>query len=224
MSPRGPGRGGPRHMPNRPPSEFEERVVQIDRVARVVKGGRRFRFRATVVIGDRKGRVGLGVAKSGDVQGAIQKSIADAKKNMITVKTIRDTIPFAITARFAGAQLLLKPARPGTGIIAGGAVRPIVELAGITNILSKSLGSDNRINNAKAAVEAFKEIARTDISALSPPAKEVAKPAAVDAKAEAEDVAEKAEAAEKKAVSTAKKAKSSTAKAKPEPAGNKKAA
>lgn len=167
----------------RTPSEFEERVVQIDRVARVVKGGRRFRFRATVVIGDRKRRVGLGVAKAGEVQGAIQKAIAVAKKEMITVKVINDTIPFAITSQFAGAKLLLKPARPGTGIIAGGAVRPIVELAGITNILSKSLGSDNRINNAKATLKALAEIANTDISKIAP---DVVVPAVTEAPAEPE--------------------------------------
>lgn len=151
---------------NRPPSEFEERVVQIDRVARVVKGGRRFRFRATVVIGDGKHRVGLGIAKAGEVQGAIQKAIAVAKKDMITVKIVGDTIPFQTLSRFAGAKLLMKPARPGTGIIAGGAVRPVIELSGITNILSKSLGSNNRINNAKAAIVALKEIAATDLTKL----------------------------------------------------------
>src|SRR5205814_1558205 len=98
-------------------------------------------FRATVVIGDRKSRVGLGVAKASEVQGAIQKAVAEAKKEMITIETIKGTIPFELTSTFAGAKLLLKPAHPGTGIIAGGAVRPIIELSGITNILSKSLGS-----------------------------------------------------------------------------------
>ena len=160
------------------PSEFEERVVQIDRVARVVKGGRRFRFRATVVIGDKKSRVGLGVAKAGEVQGAIQKAVAEAKKDMVTIDTINDTIPFSIQSRFAGAKLLMKPARQGTGIIAGGAVRPIVELAGITNILAKSLGSDNRINNAKAAMVALREIAATDTSKLRPTVKQDTSPKA----------------------------------------------
>lgn len=204
----------PMRLPNRPPSEFEERVVQIDRVSRVVKGGRRFRFRATVVIGDRKRRVGLGIAKSSDVQGAIQKAVADAKKNLVTVKTIRDTIPFALTARFSGAQLLMKPARPGTGIIAGGAVRPIVELSGITNILSKSLGSDNRINNAKAAIQGLREIAATDISALTPTATETVRPK-TDAKAETADATEKVETVEKKATAKAKTRKSSGKAAKP---------
>jgi small subunit ribosomal protein S5 len=177
------GRRGP--AVNAPPPEFEERVVQIDRVARVVKGGRRFRFRATVVVGDRKTRVGLGIAKGSEVQGAIQKAIAEAKKDLITVKTVGDSIPFGLVSQFAGAKLMLKPARPGTGIIAGGAVRPIVELSGITNILSKSLGSNNRINNAKAAMLALKEIAATDISrltpAVAPPAASAKKPAAAEA-------------------------------------------
>jgi small subunit ribosomal protein S5 len=176
MSPqptRQPNRGGPggpggnRGGQFRPPSEFEERVVQIDRVSRVVKGGRRFRFRATMVIGDRKGRVGLGISKGQDVQSAIQKATADAKKNMITVPILDETIPFELTTSFAGAKVLLKPASAGTGIIAGGAVRPIIELAGITNILSKSLGSDNRINNAKATMQTLEEISQFDISPLT---------------------------------------------------------
>lgn len=165
-------------MAPRPQSEFEERVIQIDRVARVQKGGRRFRFRATVVIGDRKGRVGLGIAKGSDVQSAIQKSTADAKKEMITVPILQNTIPFEYVSRFAGAKVLLKPAREGTGIIAGGAVRPIIELAGITNILSKALGSENRINNAKATLQALKMFSETDLSALMPKAKEAPKKAA----------------------------------------------
>lgn len=153
-------------MAPRPKPEFEERVVQIDRVARVQKGGRRFRFRATIVIGDRKGKVGLGIDKGADVQTAIQKATADAKKNMVTVPILNDTIPFEYVSRFAGAKVLLKPASAGTGIIAGGAVRPVIELAGITNILSKSLGSDNRINNAKATIEALRTFSETDLTKL----------------------------------------------------------
>ncbi|MSU76298.1 30S ribosomal protein S5 [Patescibacteria group bacterium] len=154
-------------MAPRPQSEFEERVVQIDRVARVQKGGRRFRFRATVVIGDRKGRIGLGISKASDVQGAIRKAVAEAKKSVMTITIYEQSIPFSLTTTFAGAKLLLKPARPGTGIIAGGAVRPVIELSGITNILSKSLGSNNRINNAKAAMLALKQMSETDISKLA---------------------------------------------------------
>ncbi len=167
----------------RPQSEFEERVVQIDRVARVQKGGRRFRFRATVVIGDRKGKIGLGIAKAADVQGAIRKAISVAKKEMITVPIVDQTIPFQLTTSFAGAKVLLKPARPGTGIIAGGAVRPVIELSGITNVLSKSLGSDNRINNAKAALTGLETFANTDLSRLKGAA-EATKETAKEAKKE----------------------------------------
>lgn len=195
-------------MPKAPASEFEERVVQIDRVARVMRGGRRFRFRATVVVGDRKRRVGLGIAKAGEVQGAIQKAVAVAKKDLIEVKTLNDTIPFATLSRFAGARLMLKPARPGTGIIAGGAVRPVVELAGITNILAKSLGSDNRINNAKAAIVALKEIAATDITRLMPADKPVRTPVkkAVKAKAASEsgEGADESESTQKEKASAKK--------------------
>lgn len=166
--PGGPGGRGRGPRPPRPqaPSEFDERIVQIDRVARVVKGGRRFRFRATVVLGDRKGKVGLGISKGADVQTAIRKAVTDAKKNMIVAPIIEDSIPFEMTSRFAGAKVLLKPARRGTGIIAGGAVRPVIELAGITNVLSKSLGSNNRINNAKAALLALKQMADSDLTKL----------------------------------------------------------
>jgi small subunit ribosomal protein S5 len=157
---------GMRNAGPRPQSEFEERIVQIDRVARVQKGGRRFRFRATVVVGDRKGRVGLGVAKGQDVQTAIRKAVEDAKKSMQTIVIHNQSIPFSLVTRFSGAKLLLRPAKPGTGIIAGGAVRPVVELAGITNISVKSLGSDNRINNAKATLQALEKLSSTDISKL----------------------------------------------------------
>jgi small subunit ribosomal protein S5 len=178
----------------RPQSEYEERVVQIDRVARVQKGGRRFRFRATVVIGDRKGKVGLGIAKAADVQGAIRKAVDEAKKEFVEVPTLDQTIPFELVSTFAGAKVLLKPARQGTGIIAGGAIRPVIELAGITNILSKSLGSDNRINNAKAALKGLQTIADTDISRLVKQEKSVAT-ADTDDKQADEKAPEPAEAA-----------------------------
>lgn len=206
MSP-APQRGPRMPMAPRPQSEFEERIVQIDRVSRVVKGGRRFRFRATVVIGDRKNRVGLGLAKAADVQGAIRKAVTDAKKDMIEVKTFKQTIPFEIRRKFAGANLLLKPARPGTGIIAGGAVRPVIELAGITNILSKSLGSNNRINNAKAAMLALRDIAATDISKLTDGEKKVVTaPAKLKADAKPEAKAEKPAAKPAKKPATKKPA------------------
>src|SRR3954469_8527800 len=107
------------------PKEFEEKVISIDRVARVVKGGRRFRFRATVVIGDGKGRVGLGIGKGGEVTTAIAKATARARRNMITIELVKGTIPHEVNVRFSGAHVMMKPASPGTGVIAGGAVRNV---------------------------------------------------------------------------------------------------
>lgn len=136
--------------------EFQEEVIQIDRVTRVVKGGRRMRFRACVIIGNRKGKVGIGVGKANEVTVAIQKAIRDAKKNLIQVPIIRDTIPHDIYIKYKSAKVLLMPASLGTGIIAGGAVRKLIALSGIKNILSKSFGSTNPINNARAALYALK--------------------------------------------------------------------
>lgn len=138
--------------------QFDERVVSVDRVARVVKGGRRFRFRALVVIGDGKGKVGVGTAKGTDVTAATQKATDVAKKNLAQVVIEKGTIPHEQEARVSGARILLKPAAPGTGLIAGGVVRVVLEVAGIHNALTKSLGSSNKINVAYATVEALKAI------------------------------------------------------------------
>lgn len=135
--------------------EFEEEVIQIDRVTRVVKGGRRLRFRATVVIGDRKGRVGYGMGKSTEVPVAIQKAVARAKKNIIEVPIYNGTIPHSIQVKYKASKILIKPASEGTGIIAGGSVRKVLEVAGVRNVLSKTLGSSNRVNNTKAAFVAL---------------------------------------------------------------------
>jgi len=135
--------------------EFEEAVIQVDRVTRVVKGGRRLRFRATVVIGDKKGTVGYGIGKATEVQQAIQKAVAKAKKRLIKVPVYNGTIPHVIQVKFKASSVMMKPASVGTGIIAGGAVRQILELAGVHNILSKSLGSNNKINTTKATYEAL---------------------------------------------------------------------
>jgi small subunit ribosomal protein S5 len=140
------------------PKEFEEKVIAIDRVARVVKGGRRFRFRATVVIGDGKGRVGVGVGKGSEVMTSIAKAVARAKSQMITVPLKGTTIPHEVQVRFAGAIVLLKPASEGTGVIAGGAVRNVVEVAGIRDLLTKSLGSTNKVNNAYATALALSRL------------------------------------------------------------------
>ncbi len=151
-------RGGRRDgRPQMPPEEkqFDERVVHIDRVARVVKGGRRFRFRALVVVGDRKHKVGVGVAKGADVTAAVSKASDIAKKNLMLVTLYKGTLPHETQARVSGAEVLLKPAAPGTGLIAGGVTRIVLEVAGIQNALSKSLGSTNKINIAYATLEAL---------------------------------------------------------------------
>ena len=155
------------------PKEFEEKVISIDRVARVVKGGRRFRFRATVVVGDGKGRVGVGVGKGSEVMTSIAKAVSRAKSQMITVPLKDHTIPHEIQVHFAGAIVLLKPASAGTGVIAGGAVRNVVEVAGIRDLLTKSLGSSNKVNNAYATALALSQLkaapAKTHKSAKKEP-------------------------------------------------------
>jgi small subunit ribosomal protein S5 len=138
--------------------QFDERVVHIDRVARVVKGGRRFRFRALVVIGDHKGRVGIGTAKGADVTAAVAKAVDVAKKSLIKVNLYKGTIPHEAEAKVSGARILVKPASAGTGLIAGGVVRTVLEVAGISNALSKSLGSTNKINTAYATIAALESI------------------------------------------------------------------
>jgi small subunit ribosomal protein S5 len=150
-------RGG---RPAPPPEEkqFDERVVNIDRVARVVKGGRRFRFRALVVLGDHKGKVGIGIAKGADVTAAVAKAVDVAKKNMITISLHNGTIPHEAEAKVGGAKILVKPAAPGTGLIAGGVVRTVLEVSGVNNALSKSLGSSNKINTAYATIAALASV------------------------------------------------------------------
>lgn len=158
---RGGQHGGPRgRRPEVAPEEkqFDERVVHIDRVARVVKGGRRFRFRALVVVGDRKGRVGIGIAKGADVTAAVTKATEVAKKHFIPVPVKDGTVAHESEAKVGGARILIKPAAPGTGLIAGGVVRVILEVAGVSNALSKSLGSTNKANTAYATIEALRNI------------------------------------------------------------------
>lgn len=140
--------------------EFEERVVQIDRVSRTVKGGKRMRFRALVVIGNRKGKVGMGIGKAGDVQSSIQKAVRSAKKQLVTVTIINDTIPHETFFKYGSAHIFLKPAAPGTSVLAGGPVRAVIELAGIKNVLSKIIGSSNKINNVRATLGALTSMKR----------------------------------------------------------------
>lgn len=138
--------------------EFEQKLLDLARVTRVVKGGRRFRFRATLVIGNRKGNVGVGVSKGSDVSDAIEKSYNNAKKNLITVKMDGKTISHDVFKKLGSARVMLKPAQEGRGIIAGGAVRAVVDLAGIRDIVSKSMGTSNKLNVARATIEALKSL------------------------------------------------------------------
>lgn len=157
----------PMMQENREP-ELIERMIALDRVARVVKGGRRFRFRATVVVGDGHGGVGFGVGKGRDVASAIQKATAIARKQMINIQLNGTTINHEVTVKFGGARVFMKPAPAGTGVIAGGAVRSVLEVAGVRDVFTKSLGSTNKINNASATIEALRQL-KTD---AAPGAKE----------------------------------------------------
>ena len=142
----------------KPESEWKEQVVQISRVTKVVKGGKKLSFRAIVIVGNKKGQVGIGCAKAAEVIIAIQKAIADGRKNLITVPIFKTTIPHPIKGRSGAGAVMLRPASQGTGIIAGGAVRPVLELAGIENILSKSQGSKSPLNAAYATLDALKSL------------------------------------------------------------------
>ena len=139
-------------------SEWKEQVVQIRRVTKVVKGGKKLSFRAIVIVGNKKGQVGMGVAKAAEVTIAIQKAVADGRKNLVSVPLFNTTIPHMITGRSGAGSVVLKPASKGTGVIAGGAVRAVLELAGVENILSKSLGSKSPLNAANATIEALKAL------------------------------------------------------------------
>lgn len=139
------------------PKEFDTITINIDRVSRTVKGGRRMRFKALVAIGNHKNKIGIGVAKGGDVTSAVQKATTKAKKNMIEFHMDGETICHEVEARSTGADVLMKPAAPGTGIIAGGVVRSIIGLTGIKNLISKSLGSTNKVNIAYAVIEGLKQ-------------------------------------------------------------------
>lgn len=171
--------------------QYDERTLHIDRVARVVKGGRRFRFRALVVVGDKKGKVGIGSAKGADVTAAVTKATEVAKKNFVNVSLYKGTLPHEVTAKVGGANILLMPASAGTGLIAGGVVRTILEVAGVSNALSKSLGSSNKTNTAYATIDALQSLVPAGKWVTAKPKKTPAKKAPAAKKAEK---AEKAEA------------------------------
>lgn len=186
------------------PKEYDEVTINIDRVSRTVAGGRRMRFKALVVIGNHKNKVGIGVAKGNDVTSAVQKASSKAKKNLITFAMDGETICHEVESKVTGADVLMKPAAPGTGIIAGGVVRSIIGLTGVKNLISKSLGSTNKVNIAYAVIEGLraqvprKEWETTKVKASEKPAaKSTAKPAK-------KVTAEKKTATTKKATTTKK--------------------
>ena len=147
-------------------NEFDQKVVEVKRVTRVVAGGKRMRFRALVVIGDRKGKVGMGLKKGADVSESVNKAVNAAKKNMVTLPLVNETIPHELNIKYKSSSLMLKPAKPGTGVIAGGAVRSVMELSGVKNIVCKMLGSNNKVNNVKAVFAAFRRMKSKEKLAL----------------------------------------------------------
>lgn len=152
----------PNNRGDRPVREFDQKVVEVKRVTRVVAGGKRMRFRALVVIGDHKGKVGIGLKKGVDVAESVNKAVNQAKKNMITLPLVNDTIPHEIKLKYKSSQIIMLPARPGTGVIAGGAVRSVLDMAGVKNVISKMLGSNNKVNNVRATFAAFKMMRSKD--------------------------------------------------------------
>ncbi len=167
------GRGGGRGRFEEQ-KEFDQRILELARVTRVTKGGKRMRFRACVIIGDKRGRVGYGIAKGLDVAQSVNKAATQAKKRLITVPTVNETIPYAVAKKFAAAAILIKPAPKGTGVKAGGAVRVVLELAGVPNAVGKILGSDNKINNTKATFMALSDLRKPAPKAKAAETKEVA--------------------------------------------------
>lgn len=142
----------------REPKEFEETVVQINRISKKTKGGNQIRFSALVVVGDRKGKVGIGNAKAKDVRSAIQKSVSEAKKRMVNIVMNGTTIPYSVNEKFSASKVLLKPAPPGSGIIAGGPMRMVLEAVGLRDVVGKTLGSNNKISNVRATLKALEKV------------------------------------------------------------------
>jgi len=155
---RGPRRGGNDRRDDRGKDEMEQRILEVARVTRVMAGGKRMNFRACVALGDKKGTVGVGLGKGADVTMAVNKAVNRAKKNMVTVPMINDTIPHEVRHKLGAAMLMFKPAKKGRGVISGGVARVILELAGVKNITTKALGSKNKINNARCTIEALRKL------------------------------------------------------------------
>lgn len=155
-------RGASRGRGDGMPEEFEQKMIDIARVTRVMAGGKRMRFRACVAIGNKKGRVAIGLAKGADVTGAVTKAVNKAKKEFIDIPLVNETIPHEIYQKLGAAKILIKPARKGRGIIAGGVVRIVLELSGIKNVTSKILGTGNKVNNAKCIIEALRNLRRPE--------------------------------------------------------------
>lgn len=145
---------------------FEEKVIEVSRVSRTVKGGRRIRFRALVVIGDKNGKVGMGLGKSSEVSGAVQKAAAQARKNIVQIPIINGTIPHEVIGEFGAAKVLIRPASEGTSVVAGGSVRVVAELAGIQDLLAKSLGSRSKINNIAATINGLKSFNKNVVDTI----------------------------------------------------------
>jgi len=158
---RGPRRGDRRD--DRPKDDMEQRILEVARVTRVMAGGKRMNFRACVAIGDRKGNVGVGLGKGADVTMAVNKAVNRAKKIMVNVPMVNETIPHAVYLKLGAAKLMLKPAKKGRGVIAGGVTRIILELAGVKNVTSKALGSNNKVNNARCTIEALRTLRRPEV-------------------------------------------------------------
>ncbi|MFA7377240.1 MAG: 30S ribosomal protein S5 [Patescibacteria group bacterium] len=156
------GRKGDSRRNNEPRDEFEQRILEIARVTRVMAGGKRMNFRACVAIGDKKGSVGVGLGKGADVTIAINKAVNRAKKTLIKVPIVKDTIPHEIYNKLGAAKIMLKPAQQGRGVISGGVIRAIVDLAGIKNITSKTLGTNNKVNNARCTIDALSKLRKVE--------------------------------------------------------------
>jgi small subunit ribosomal protein S5 len=157
---RGPRRGDRRD--DRPKDDMEQRILEVARVTRVMAGGKRMNFRACVAIGDKKGNVGVGLGKGADVTMAVNKAVNRARKTMVNVPMVNETIPHEVNLKMGAARLMFKPAKKGRGVIAGGVARVILELAGVKNVTSKALGSKNKINNARCTIEALRALRRTE--------------------------------------------------------------